>query len=196
MNLLKKLAGVAAFIVALGAAILVTKYYGPHPPASPPAPPAPPTASVPQPPAAPPARETTEEANGLSYKASLVSVDFAAKKTYTTLVLEREPGQRAPERVWVWTYFFVPGSASSESWSGEPVEIKEPFAGGKSRVTLTAESPCDWCDSGGVSKEGLYARVKVSNVSRELARVPQENVDLEITTATPVVIQHGKRPAR
>lgn len=195
MNLLKKLAGVAAFVVALGAAILVTKYYGPRPPA-PPAPPAPPTVSVPQPPAAPPARETTEATDGLTYKASLVSVDFAAKRAYTTLVLEREPSQSVPERVWVWTYFFVPDDAALASWSSEPVEIEKPFAGGKSRVTVTAESACDWCDAAGVRKDGLYARVKVSNVSKESARVRQENLDFQITTATPVVIQHGKRPAR
>src|SRR4051812_8040313 len=41
------------------------------------------------------------------FKTQLVTLDLASKKASVTLTLERGPTRPAPERVWVWAYFFT-----------------------------------------------------------------------------------------
>src|SRR3954467_3375004 len=95
---MKKLAGLLAFAVALACAILITQYYTTKP--APPAPPPPdmPPVSAPPPSAAAP----------VTFKPQLVTLDLASKKASVMLSLERDPASSAaPERVWVWAYFFT-----------------------------------------------------------------------------------------
>ncbi|HEY0080573.1 MAG TPA: hypothetical protein VGB73_18355 [Pyrinomonadaceae bacterium] len=185
--MLKKLAGVAAFLVGLAVAIAVTKFYAPSPSPPPPQPPQPPVvADVPPP--TPPAPVQMEEPP-FSYKAQLVTLDFASAKTHTRLALEASPTGSAPERIWVWTYFFVPGE--QKIWAGEPVEIKRPFAGG-SRASIVASADCNWCGDARAPEAGYYARIHVSSESAQAARPASEEINYSIKTAVPVVVE-GKR---
>jgi hypothetical protein len=202
MNILKKLAGVAAFVVALIVAILVTRYYAPRtdaPPAAPPPPP--PVVSAPSLPPVepmPPLPPKPALPPSVSYKARLVSLDFTAGKTYTTVVLEREPGAtETPESVWVWTYFFDDAAARGErpAWSSDPVEIRQPFARGN-RTTVTATAQCAWCADPQAPRSGYYARVNISSVSKDAARLSRERLNYDITGATPVEVQGADRKTR
>jgi hypothetical protein len=132
----------------------------------------------------------------LSYKARLVTLDYASGKTHTRLVLECPPARRAPERVWVWTYFFVPGGEREHQfWAGEPVEIKSPFTEGK-RADIVADAACSWCNDARAPQEGFYARVHVSTESAASARLRPEELDYNLSTATPVVVEGTRRSSR
>jgi hypothetical protein len=52
---------------------------------------------------------------------------------------------------------------------------------------------CEWCDA---PETGLYARVNVSTVSKEAARLRPQQLDYNIVTATPVVVQHAQKRAK
>ncbi len=187
--MLKKLAGVAAFLVGLVVAIAVTKFYTPSP--SPPPPPQPPPVAydVPPPPPPAPSVPVQMEEPPFSYKTQLITLDFSGRKTHTRLALEASPTRSAPERVWVWTYFFVPGE--QKIWAGDPVEVKRPFAGGK-RASIVVDADCSWCIDPRAPSGGYYARVHVSTESAQAARSPSEEINYSITTAVPVVVE-GKR---
>jgi hypothetical protein len=188
-SMLKKLAGVAAFLAALALAIAVTKFYTPSP-SPPPAPQPPPVADAPPPAPPPPTAPVQMEEPSFSYKAQLITLDFASAKTHTRLALEASPARPAPEKIWVWTYFFVPGE--EKIWAGEPVEIKRPFAGGK-RVSIVADADCSWCGDPRAPSSGYYARVHVSTESAQAARSPSEEINYSITSAVPVVVEGGRR---
>ncbi|MGH9901464.1 MAG: hypothetical protein ACRD68_06575, partial [Pyrinomonadaceae bacterium] len=168
MSVKKNLTGVAVFVLALVAAVVVTHFY------SQPSVPVPPAVTTP-PPAFPPAARTPPPAPAF-HKASLVSLDFARKKSYTTLALERDPSRPAPERLWVWTYFFAPDAAGRKHWAGEPVEVREPFAGGD-RATVTVTAACAWCGDSSAPTRGYYARVNVSAESGDAARPGADSLD-------------------
>ena len=175
------LAGVATFAVALGLATVLTEYFTPSSVMIPPVPlvePAPPR----------PARDRS--ARSVPHKVQLVSLDFNAAKTYTTLTLEREPdpSQPEPERVWVRTYFFAPDDKNGSTWSSDAVEFRQPFAHGN-RATLTATSRGRWCEDPSVPRCGLYAVVEVSTVSAGPA-LPPSKMTLYIADATSVLVQN------
>ncbi len=189
MNFSKMLAGILAFIVALGAAIALTKYYStPTPPAPPP--PVAPT-EAPAPPASTP---HASDPSQISFKPQMVVLDFAARQTHATLAIERNPSRPAPEKLWVRTYFFST-EAAGKVWATETVEIKEPFAGGM-RANINASSACSWCTEPNAPRGGYYARVIVSAVSKEATRVAEDGMDTNIPTAAPVVVQEAAKGRR
>ena len=182
--------GVVAFVVALGAAILITKYYTLPPPPPPAAPPAAP-AEAPAPPTNPP---PAPDAPQVSFKPQMITLDLAARQSHTTLTVERDPARPAPSRLWVRTYFFST-EAVGKVWVGEPVEIKEPLAGAR-RATVTATAACPWCSDRSAPRGGYYARVVVSADSKGAARVDDAKVDTNISTAEPVVVQEAAKGQR
>lgn len=188
---MKKLAGAAVFLVALGVALLVTSYYDPRPVV--------PTLTLdPQPddtPTSRPAFPPPTRGTRVTYKAQLVTLDAAARKSHTTLVVEHAPDAPAPERLWVWTGFFVPGDAGGELFAGEPAVVVNPFASGN-RVTVSVSADCQWCGRRDAPAAGYYARVNVSPVSAADARLEDERVSRDITKATPVTVEQGRRRAR
>lgn len=185
---MKKLGAVAVFVVTLAVAILVTKYYGPQP--APPQPPPVPPVGVGTIPPPPPVRQPQ-----VTHKAQLITLDLAARKSHATLVLERERGRPAPERIWVWTAFFVPDDARGRIFSGAPVELRDPFAFGD-RVTVNVTGACPWCGEKDSPANGYYARFNISTESAAAARLGDEEVSRDISTATPVVVEEGRKKTR
>jgi hypothetical protein len=181
---MKKLAGLLAFAVALACAILITQYYSPKSkPAAPPAAPALP--ALPAAPAAPSANAP------VVFKTQLATLDLAAKKASVTLALERDPAATAaPERVWVWAYFFTQESPGRYC-EGGPVEVKKPFDAG-ARASVTAELPVTGCPPARTPSTTFYARVNVSTESSFAARLPEPRITYDISQASPVLLQRQK----
>ena len=146
---MKKLAGLLAFAVALACAILITQYYTKKP--APPPPPPQPVA-----PAAPPAGANVP----VTFKTQLATLDLASKKASVTLSLERSPASPAPERVWVWAYFFTQETAGKYC-EGGPVEVKRPFVAG-ARARFTVELSVANCPAPRTPSTTFYTRVNVS----------------------------------
>jgi hypothetical protein len=181
---MKKLAGLLAFAVALAAAILITQYYTTktRPPAPPPAAPAPPAQ-----PAAP------ASSASVAVKPQLMTLDLASKKATVTLALElNQPAASAPERVWVWAYFFTQ-EAAGKYCEGVPVEVKKPFDAGSTRARVTVELPVANCPAPRTPSTTFYARVNVSPESSFAARLPEQRISYDITQASPVILQGARK---
>lgn len=183
---MKKLAGLLAFAVALAVAILVTQYYTartkkPEAPTPTPAP------VQPAQPAAPPASAS------VTAKSQLVTLNLASKKASTSLALElNQPAAAAPERVWVWAYFFTQETAGKYC-EGGPVEVKKPFDAGSTRARVTVELPVANCPAPRTPSTTFYARVNVSTESSFAARLPEERISYDISQASPVMLQGARK---
>lgn len=181
---MKKLAGLLAFAVALACAILLTKYYSPSQKQVEPPPPPPAPVAATAPPAAPAGVHVV-------FKPRLITLDAAAKRARVGLALERDPASPAPERVWVWAYFFTQ-DAPGRYCEGEPVEVKKPFDAGP-RASVTVEIPVSGCPEPRTASTTFYARVNVSSESAFAARLTQQRISYDITQATPVVLQGTRK---
>lgn len=191
MKLTKMLAGFAAFVLAMAAAVAVTKFYAARTPAPPPTPP--PAATPPAPPAPPAPAPADAPATQVFFTPKLITLDLAARKSHTTLSVERDPARPTPERLWVRTYFFSSEGEPNTMREGEAVEIARPFADGD-RAALVATAACGWCGEASAPRGGYYARVAVSTESKEAARLDETRLSFDIKTATPVVVE-GATPA-
>lgn len=181
---MKKLAGLLAFAVALAAAILITQYYTMK--TRPPEPPPPPPVQPAQPPA-PPA------AASVAAKPQLVTLNLASKKASITLALElNPPASAAPERVWVWAYFFTQETAGKYC-EGIPVEVKRPFDTNGTRARVTVEIPVANCPTPRTPSTTFYARVNVSPESAFAARLPEQRISYDIAQASPVILQGARK---
>jgi hypothetical protein len=194
MNFLKKLAGIIVFVAALAGAVVLTKYYGRPEPAR--AEPDTNTAApskvtdVPVPP--PP----TAAAAPVVFKPQLITLDFAGRKSYTTVVLERDPSRPAPQKVWVWTYFFTAEAGRERKYcAGEPVEVRWPSAD-STRERVTVEAPASACAAPRDASATFYARVNVSAESAFAARLSESKISYDLGSATPVVVQGLDAPQK
>lgn len=127
----------------------------------------------------------------ISYKVQLVSLDFINHQSFTTLTLKRETDDPWPDKLWVYTSFFIP-SAPRKNWSSDPVEINVPSASGN-EMSLTVAIECPWTKTDYAPRSGYYARVSVSTVSSEAAIYSDEQMDRDIKTATPVLVQVDRK---
>jgi hypothetical protein len=186
---MKKLAGLLAFAFALAGAIFLTQYYSSRKPA--PAPPPQPTAPAPTPDAAP--NSSTGANVPVTFKTQLATLDFASRKAHVALNLERDPARRAPEKVWVWAYFFTP-EASGRYCAGEPVEVSKPFAAGN-RAPVNVEIKVADCPAPRAPSSTYYARVNVSSESAFAARLAEQRISYDITQASPVTVE-GAQPKK
>lgn len=188
---MNRLAGAAVFVVTLVVALLVTNYYHrrPEPP--------PPThaTAVADPPLIPESSPSTPSRSKVNYKVRLVTLDVAARWSHTTLTLEQPPDADPPAKLWVWVGFFVPGEAGGEVFAGEPVMVSNPFASGDG-ATLSVTADCRWCGRRDAPAAGYYAHVNVSTVSAADARLEDGQVGRDITKATPVTVEQGRRGTR
>ncbi len=187
MNFLKKLIGVVVFVAALAGAVVLTKYYGRPEPTEVRTdnPPIPRDANMnvsATPPAAP-----------VVFKPQQITLDFASKKSHTTLLLERDPSAPAPQKVWVWTYFFTAGER--KYCAGDPVEVRWPSAESRSE-RVTVEAPAASCAEPRDASTTFYARVNVSTESAFAARLSESKISYDLTSATSVVVQGVGRKAR
>jgi hypothetical protein len=184
---MKKLAGLLAFAVALAGAILLTQHYSSRPVPPQPAPAAAPASS--QAPSAPAAG--TRDNAPVTFKTQLVTLDFAAKKSHVTLNLERDPARPAPEKIWVWAYFFTP-DAPGRYCAADPVELRQPFAAGN-RATVNVEAPLADCPAPRAPSSTYYARVNVSAESAFAARLNEQRISYDISQASPAVVEGAQR---
>ncbi|HEX8069600.1 MAG TPA: hypothetical protein VF546_06595 [Pyrinomonadaceae bacterium] len=172
--MLKLIARPLIFLVTLTAALLCVRLLTTRPADT--QPPAPPVVT-----AAPP--------GVLANQAVQVVFDAVRGRTYTQVTVERDPRAPAPERLYVFTHLYTSTGPEYMLWGGPPLSVRRPFAHGD-RVTLTAEGPCDWCAEAVAARGNLYARVLVSTESDP----PAERLgDLDIKTATPVVVEHAPK---
>ncbi|HEX8844116.1 MAG TPA: hypothetical protein VF791_05705 [Pyrinomonadaceae bacterium] len=188
MNLRKHLAGFAIFSIILGSTIFIYHFLiGPN-------------VIVPRiqineqlPPLS---RFPKEKQPSVGYKVRLVSLDFINQQSYTVLSLRRQPGQPLVEKLWITTVFFTPNRPSGKILKSV-AEIRNPFAN-TDKLEYVAASPCDWCSSLGVAKDGYFARVYVSSDYSDSSYPPdvESDFDSDITTATQVVVQAERKIAR
>lgn len=176
MSVPKNLAGSGVFLVTLCAATLLTGVLAIRTPR-----PAPITNAT----------VTATSAAEIAHQVQLVMLDRENRRSHTKLTLVRDLRSRspAPERVWVWTYFFTPNDM--RTWASEPMEVREPFRDGD-RVSVTVNSVCQWCDNAGTPTSGYYAGVHVST-SEEAAMLRADQLSLDIVRAAPVVVQAERR---
>lgn len=183
MNLQKHVAGLALFLIILGSAVFINAYLtapiGKVPPV-------PVVAPLPQP--------AIRSPQPLRYQVRMVSLDFINGKSYTTLALKREAGQPVPEKLWVTTVFFAPDYASGGGWTSK-AELRRPFARGD-QIEITATGECDWCEYSDMPRAGYYARVYVSTEYADNFYPPPAQLDRDITTAVPVVVQVEQKTGR
>ena len=198
---MKKLAGLLAFAVALVGAILLTQYYSkrygtpPKAPAAPvqPAQPGVPVTGTGVTSAPPPGSYTDRGAPApVTFKPRLVTLDLAGKKGHATLALERDPARPAPASVWVWAYFFST-DAPGRYCAGDPVEVRQPFAGGGGRAEVTVELPVADCPAPRTPSSTYYARFNVTPESAFAARLTEQRISYDPTQAAPVVVAVGKQ---
>lgn len=180
---MKKLAGLLAFVVALACAIFLTQYYGTRKPAPPPVKPVIVAPNTPD--AAPPSANTA-----VTFKTQLITLDFAGRKAHVALDLEHDAARPAPEKVWVWAYFFTP-ETSGRYCAGEPVEVSRPFASGN-RATVNVELKVADCAAPRNASSKYYARVNVSTESAFAARLTEQRISYDITQASPVAIEDAQ----
>jgi hypothetical protein len=186
---MNKLSGLLAFAVALTVAFFLTQYYGSRSAA-----PVPPPPSIPALPIAV-SDTTTAGANvPVTFKTQLATLDFASRKAHVTLDLERDPARPAPERVWVWAYFFT-SEASGRYCAGEPIEVSKPFAT-SNRASINVEIKVADCAAPRNASSTFYARVNVSTESAFAARLAEPRISYDITQASPVTIEGAQTKKR
>jgi hypothetical protein len=183
MNFFKKLTGIIVFVAALAGAVVLTKYYG-RPEPSQVGTDGPSTRDVNMNTSA---SATPATAAPVTFKPQLITLDFASKKSHTTVLLERGPAAPAPQKVWVWTYFFK-ADGEREYCAAEPVEVRWPSAESRSE-RITVEAPAASCAEPRDASTTFYARVNVSTESAFAARLSESKISYDLTSATPVVVQ-------
>lgn len=175
MNVRKHLAGLAIFSVILGSAIFINHFLtGPG-------------ITIPSAPLRQPFSDMEKGPQPIAYHVEQVSLDFLNNKSYTQLTLERQPGQPAPEKLWVTTYYFSPESAHGRGWT-TTTEIPQPFAQ-RDKIELITASSCDLYSSSATPVGGYFARVYVSTKYTDESYLPDAQFNRDITTATPVVVR-------
>lgn len=174
MNTPKHIAGIALFILIVGVSALIASIVAAPLQIIPPIP-----IHAPQ--------TLNEQVSHVNYKVQLVSLDFINRESYTTLRLKRQTDGPAPEKLWLYSSFFVPESPRKQ-WSSTPVEIVRPFAEGD-EVSLTIAGACPMCEEANAPRAGYYARVVVSTVPSESDCRLGERAVADIKTAIPVLVQ-------
>ncbi|HLL75976.1 MAG TPA: hypothetical protein VK421_12030 [Pyrinomonadaceae bacterium] len=126
----------------------------------------------------------------LHTEVGLVTLDRESGRSYTRLNLRVGRPSRAPEKLWVRTFFFSPDDPAGRVWGGDAIEIDRPFDEyGGAGVTVAA--PCVWCDDEDAPRGGYFARVQVSDGYEETP-LPYGSRFRDIWTAAPVVV-HAER---
>jgi hypothetical protein len=151
MNVRKHVDGFAVFLIILTSAVAIDEYLNfPNLEVRPA------RVSTPSPP-----RRVAKSIQPVDYRVRQVSLDYVNKKSYTEVILTRQPGRPAPDRVWVMTGFYSPASVLAEDWNVS-AELKHPFSEGD-EVVFVAESDWDLPPLSNASEAGYFARVYVSS---------------------------------
>lgn len=127
----------------------------------------------------------------LAWYVELAGIDYTTRRTVLGLTLSSE--EPFPDRVWVWAYFVNPNFSPDGSFSDRPVEVEGPFERG-SPAPVTVAADCHWCTNPDLPPSGYFARVNVSAVSAEDARIPVSHRRYDVEGATPVVVADAGAP--
>jgi hypothetical protein len=123
-------------------------------------------------------------------RTQLIELDRAELKAHLKLIIAPlvKPNSQ-PDRLWVWVYFFSP-DVPGLVLTSEPVEVRAPFAQSP-HPTFDLTIPCKWC-AGETSTvpRNFYARVNVSTESVNGAILSKAQMNFDISSATPVVVEH------
>ena len=184
MNLRKHVAGFALFSVVVGCAVFVSalnKYLSA------------PTASIPPVIRDEPISETPlVSLNAINSNAvRLVSLDFINKKSYVTLEIKRGTDQPAAGNLRVTTYFFSPDRPGRVWTSRARISISYAYA---DHFEYLATGACEWCGDVDAPKAGYFARVHISTFDTADIEMPFAELNRDVTTATPVVVQVAQSP--
>jgi hypothetical protein len=178
--LLKTCLRLAVFLCTLTAALLVTRFFLVPPRA---------VEVTVQTPAPPPVAVVAPVQ--FDYRVLVVAFERDGGRLDTRLTVTRATHTPTPASLWVWTYFFTPDS--DQVWATPPVEVRAPFAQGDI-ATLGVGAPCPTCMPVDMNKDtNYYARVYVSTVPPPPGYERGAHIDLDIRTATPVVVSHMQR---
>jgi hypothetical protein len=173
MNVRKHLAGLALFSVILGSAIFINHFLNV------------PNVAIASAPLQLPFSVTKEKSRLIGYEVKQVSLDFVNKKSYTVLTLKHQPGQPAPEKLRVTTFFFSPDYPGGV-WTSK-AEIPQPFAQ-SDETDLVATAFCGLSLHSDTPRAGYFARVYVSTADADNSYPPDAQFSRDIRTAFPVVV--------
>jgi hypothetical protein len=173
MNVRKHLAGLALFSVILGSAIFINHFLNI------------PNLTIPSAPLQLPFSVTKEKSQPIGYEVKQVSLDFINKKSYTQLTITRQPGQPAPEKLLVTTFFFSPDYPGGV-WTSK-AEILQPFAQ-SDQIDFVATAFCGLSLHSDMPRAGYFARVYVSTGDADNYYPPDVQFSRDIRTAFPVVV--------
>jgi hypothetical protein len=173
MNVRKHLAGLALFSVILGSAIFINHFLNA------------PNATIPSAPLQLPFSVTKGQSQPIGYDVKQVSLDFVNKKSYTVLTLKRQPGQPAPDKLRVTTFFFSPDYPGG-IWTSK-AEIPQPFAQGD-ETNFVATAFCGLSFHSDTPRAGYFVRVYVSTEDADNSYPADAQFSRDIRTAFPVVV--------
>lgn len=173
MSISHPLVRTGAFVLALAAALFATWFVESRRHTAPPT---------------PEVSRTAEPPSIIPHEVVQSTLDSTTNHTYTTLKLSQaNDDQTLPDRIWVQSLYFTP-EQPGKFWSSEVTEVDVPFAlGGE----VLVESACPMCDFTTEAKPTYYTRVRVSGVPFSEDANWNQQEDLDIATATPVLIQDG-----
>jgi hypothetical protein len=175
MNVRKHLAGLLLFSFIFGAAIFINYYLTL------------PEAKVPPVPVRPLVKGLGLSHQTINYEVRQVSIDLNTVTGYTTLSLNLPPGQSAPEKIWVTTFYFSPDVTHS-GWTSTTESLR-PFARGR-QVEVVAADAWDrwWGNPSDEPRVAYFAHVQVTAADDEYADPPALRFDRDTRGAHPVVV--------
>ncbi len=131
----------------------------------------------------------------VAFDVKSITLNYKTKQMEIQGIL-RNNSNEVIEKVWVWAYFFGPetpqGAWSTEliqlngSWSDKPIEILQPFKNGN-EAEIKAVGNFHWATNESLPKDGYYARVHISHLSKEDAKVASSERSKSTTGAYKVV---------
>jgi len=131
----------------------------------------------------------------LSYEVPYVSLDFINQRSYAMVRLEATTSRSVPRTLWVRTYFFAPDDNQGRVWASEVTEIHNPSAE-SDRIEIVTTAFCNLFTEQSAPKSGYFARVFVSTRSAADTSLADSEINRDITTATPVVVQAERKFSR
>ncbi len=140
----------------------------------------------------PPATVSDKFAAEFYADTQLIELDRATLKARVKLtVMPLVKPHSDPDQFWVWVYFFSP-DAPGQVLASEPVEVRAPFAQSP-HPTFNLTLPCKWCAAeSSTLPRNFYARINVSTESANDAILSNDQMNFDISKATPVVVRHER----
>lgn len=118
------------------------------------------------------ATQPAPQSSSISYEVESVTLNYRTHNMEIRGTLHNK-GKSKPGKVWVWAYFVNPTFQSRGSWSGEPIEIEQPFDHADSSQ-FVATGHFHWWNNSESPIDGYFARVRASAQSGDAAYLPSQ----------------------